>query len=217
MSDAAAKTTDEPANPAALPERRGNYAFANFAPASHDQLVIAIEIWHDEICHGSWASKEAMRIGALLSDNVRSCSRQLLNVKDIESSLSIPKDDTLRTFKMLKLFGFVESFSVEGIGNLAISLRLSALQKIRVLETARKLAELSSSELSERRQPTAAAVAPAEPVVPPAGGDVVALPTSAEAEARSAALPPVAHNPVAANLMTLQQKLKAHTAGGNPG
>ncbi len=188
---------DAQAAPRPAAERRGAYGFADLVPADLEERTLATEIWLDGICKAAWATKEAMRIGAMVATHVRDGVPQPMILKDIESILSIPKEEVNRMFKMMKLFGVYEKYDLDGPGNIVLSLRLSAIQKLAVRETKQRLDALSGTARLEQRSPPHAVVPPAgptEPAPPPA----VTLPP-----------PDAGGGPLAARMSNLQQKLRA--------
>jgi len=202
-SDPAAAAVTE-VLPVVRPERRAAYGFANLVPKSVDERAIATEIWLDEICKAAWALKETMRIGALVAAHVRDGVTTPLILKDIESVLSIPKEEVNRNFRMLKMFAMIERYDIEGQGSIVMSLRLPALLRLRIAETTQRLAAMTADAAPEPRTP-------ASPPRPPVAAAIVGVTEAVAAkedEAKSTGAPTQHPASLAARVESLQQKLK---------
>lgn len=143
--------------------------FNDLEGLTRDDLPLATEIWLDDICEGRWSTSEVQKIGAVLMGWIRSPDLAEHEARSMEDKYRLTREEVQRAFNLLKLFGFVESFSVDREGVKAV-VRLSILQRLRVLEAKRRYQELllASAEETQSHAPVAAlqtgdATAPQDP------------------------------------------------------
>jgi hypothetical protein len=115
--------------------------FNDLEGLTRDDLALATEIWLDDVCEGRWSTSEVQKIGAVLMGWIRSPDLAEHETRSMEDKYRLTREEVQRAFNLLKLFGFVESFSVDREGVKAV-VRLSILQRLRVLEAKRRYQEL---------------------------------------------------------------------------
>jgi hypothetical protein len=161
--------------------------FSNIDGLERQDLAIAGEVWLEEVGRAPWVSREAIRLATHFVRYMRSPDPDRMLLREIESEVQLGRDDMLKTLKQMRTYGAVEAFSCDRT-DLRVSLNLSYLQRLRVLEATHRFAELATQRGRSPRpwverervhwRPAASEAEPvAEPADAPQGGaeEVVAL------------------------------------------
>ena len=88
-----------------------------------------------------------MKLGAHLASYIRAASTTSLLFRELETVIQVTRDQVQRAMGMMRLFGYVQAFSIER-EEMKVAMRLSSLQRLRVLEVkaqTRVLAETLTS------------------------------------------------------------------------
>ncbi len=104
-------------------------------------LPLAAEIWLDTVCSGRWSSAEVQKVAAILAGWIRDPQLADAEHRAIEDKYRLTREEVSRAFSLLKLFGFIEAFTVDREG-IKAALNLGTLIKIRVIETRQKYRDL---------------------------------------------------------------------------
>jgi hypothetical protein len=122
--------------------RQSDFIIVNGDKTPGDDLAMQCEAWLADICAASWASKEAMKMAAIISQCVQTFPPKAAFTRDMESAYALQAEDIARALKLLKLFGAIVEFDIER-GRLTVKARLSYSQRLRVAETRASLARLA--------------------------------------------------------------------------
>ena len=108
--------------------------FAAIDGIERADLPLANEIWLDDLYRAPWASREAMKLGCQLVRYMVRPDPALLSLGQFETVCQLTPEEARKTMQLMKVFGVVESFACER-ADIRVSLTLSLLQRLRVLET----------------------------------------------------------------------------------
>jgi hypothetical protein len=162
--------------------------FSNIDGLERQDLAIAGEVWLEEICRAPWVTRDVKKLANHFVRYMRDPRPERMLLHEIESEVQLGRDDMLKTLKQMRTYGAVEAFSCERT-DLRVSLNLTFLQRLRVLEVTRRFGELCGARghsprpwlgnSSERWEPQPAAAEPdaEDPTTPgqePAVGALVA-------------------------------------------
>ena len=120
--------------------------FSTIEDLPRSDLGLIADIWLDDLCQAKWASREVMKVGAILIQWIRQPSPEHLELGAIETAFHVDRDDVAHALSMLKTFGMVEVFTL-GEDGIRAALRLSNLQKLRVLDLKRQHATLEAAQI----------------------------------------------------------------------
>lgn len=118
--------------------------FANFEPELASDTRDMCDIWLADICAAGWASREAHRVAAFLAQFLYTGRENDLYMRDLESGINIQPEESQRALKLLKLFGAIEDFQNDR-GRLTVQFRVTLGQRVRLLETRARLAQLTQT------------------------------------------------------------------------
>lgn len=108
--------------------------FNNVEGLSVSDLELAAEIWLADICSSRWSTSEVQKIAAILVGWLRDHQLAEAEACAIEDKYRLTREEVQRSFNLLKLFGCLDSFTLDRNGARAAA-RLTTMQKIRILET----------------------------------------------------------------------------------
>ncbi len=118
--------------------------FASIEGLAREDLPLAGEIWLDELFRAPWASREAMKLAAHFVRYMADPDPSHLIMRAMEREFQFTRDDIQRALVLLRTFAAIDAFTLEK-DDLKVALNLSLLQRLRVLETRRRLMELVSA------------------------------------------------------------------------
>jgi hypothetical protein len=104
-------------------------------------LEAAGEVWLADVCAAPWASREATKLAAFLVSYMNDPEARQLSLPGLEAQVQIGRDETKFALRLLKLYRAISAFTIEGM-EVRVALRLTTLQRLRVLEARFRLAEL---------------------------------------------------------------------------
>lgn len=122
--------------------------FATLDGFDRDDLALISDIWLADICAAPWASRESLKLAAIFMQWIREPSPTDLDPRQIEDRFQISREEVQKSLVLLKTFGLIEAFTLNR-GELKASLRLGPLQKLKVLESKRRMSELLALERRE--------------------------------------------------------------------
>ncbi|MEM9357050.1 MAG: hypothetical protein AAGB04_12635 [Pseudomonadota bacterium] len=119
--------------------------FADVDGLDKRDLAVAADVWLDELSQQAWATREAIKLATHFKRYLHRPDGRLLELSRIETACNIPFETIVETLRQLYIYGALTGYSVEA-KVLRVSLNLSILQRLRVLETSRRFAELRAFE-----------------------------------------------------------------------
>jgi hypothetical protein len=117
--------------------------FASIDGIDRADLPLAYEIWLDDIFKSAWATREAMKLAQQMVRYMVKPNPQTIGMNEIETLCQITPEDTRKTLALMRSFGAVDAFQTSRF-EITAQLHLSLLQRLRVLETRRRLESLVS-------------------------------------------------------------------------
>ncbi len=119
--------------------------FANIDGLDLHDLPVAGEIWLDELGRQPWVSRETLKLANHFKRYMDRPDPRMLILSRIESECHIDKELIVETVRQMYIYGAVSGYAVEN-NVLRVSLNLTVLQRLRALETGRRLIELTAFE-----------------------------------------------------------------------
>lgn len=119
--------------------------FADVDGLDRRDLAVAADVWLDELCKQSWATRDTLKLATHFKRYLQRPDPRLLELNRIETDCSVPLESIVETLRQMYIYGALTGYAVEA-RVLRVSLHLSILQRLRVLETSRRFAELRAFE-----------------------------------------------------------------------
>lgn len=127
-----------------MPDHR-HIRFSNIDGLDLHDLPVACEVWLEELGRQPWVSREALKLCNHFKRYMERPDPRMLLLSRIESECHIDKELVIETVRQMYIYGAVSGYAVEN-NVLRVSLNLTVLQRLRVLETGRRLIELTAFE-----------------------------------------------------------------------
>ena len=108
--------------------------FAAIDGIERADLPLANEIWLHDLYKAPWAPREAMKLGCHLVRYMLKPDPAMLSFSQFETVCQLTPEEARKTMQLMKVFGVVDSYMCER-ADIRVSLTLSLLQRLRVLET----------------------------------------------------------------------------------
>jgi hypothetical protein len=112
--------------------------FATIEGLQRRDLGLACDIWLEDVCRAPWATREAMRLAAHLVRYMLTPRPELATLMSIDQHMQLGRDEVKLALKYLWMFHAVEAFTIER-DEIRVALRLTELQRLRILETQHRL------------------------------------------------------------------------------
>lgn len=119
--------------------------FASIDGIGREDLALAREVWLEDLVKASWASREAMKLGAHFMRYMAMAAATVVSLREIEVQAQLTREDVRRALTLMQTFGAISSFSIDR-DEVKVALVLSLLQRLRVLETRRRFNELLGAD-----------------------------------------------------------------------
>ena len=119
--------------------------FADVEGLGRRDLAVAADVWLDELSKQSWATRETIKLATHFKRYLQRPDPRMLELSRIETACNIPLEVIVETLRQMYIYGALTGYSLDA-RVLRVSLNLSILQRLRVLETSRKFAELRAFE-----------------------------------------------------------------------
>lgn len=116
--------------------------FSNIDGLERQDLAIAGEVWLDELVRAPWITREAIKLATHFVRYMRAPDPARMILREIESEVQLGREDMLKTLKQMRTYGAIETFTCDR-ADLRVSLHLSFLQRLRVLEVTARFGELA--------------------------------------------------------------------------
>lgn len=108
--------------------------FGNVEGLRRAHLGTAGEIWLADLCSTVWATREAMKLGALLVRYMIAPDPTQLDFGNIEAQIQVGREDVKFAVRLMQLYRAIEAFSTETDG-IRAALHLTSVQRLKVIET----------------------------------------------------------------------------------
>ena len=113
--------------------------FADFSGLSGHDLPLAAEVWLDDLTRQSWVTREILKLANLFKRYLDQPDPKLLVLNHIESECHIDKDIVIEAVRQMYSYGAVKGYAIDNSA-LRVSLHLSVLQRLRVVDAGQKWA-----------------------------------------------------------------------------
>ena len=122
--------------------------FASIDGIDRLDLPLAAEIWLNDVRVHPWMSSDALKMAALFSRYMSNSDPQQLEFRYIDRSYQLDARQIMQALRLMQIYGFVETFSLEKSA-VRVSLNLSLLHRLRVLEARERFSELATKARPE--------------------------------------------------------------------
>ena len=126
--------------------------FGNLAQVEMCEIELACDIWLTDLVKAPWVSNQAMKLAAHMVGYIRASNPANLQVREMETSLQLTRDEINRALGLMRLFGALTAFSVDK-DDVRATLYLSPLQNFRRIELGARHPAMAS-EPRMAQQPT---------------------------------------------------------------
>ncbi len=116
--------------------------FATIVGLDRDDLALAAEVWHSELSQQIWTSREVVKLATLFSRYLNHPKDEIVSLGNIERSCGLDPKHVLDALRQMQMYGVVNEYAIQA-GALLVSLNLTRLQRLRVLEVRDQLIQLS--------------------------------------------------------------------------
>lgn len=122
--------------------------FASIDGLRRGDLLVAGEIWLDDVFKSCWATREAMKLATHLVRYMAAPDPAVLTLSAIEGKLQLGSEEIKFALRLMQMYGSVEAFVFER-DELRVALHLSCLQRLRVMEVRSRLELLTGTASQE--------------------------------------------------------------------
>src|SRR5690606_30435302 len=116
--------------------------FASIAGIERRDIPVAGEVWLEELSRSCWADRDILKLATLFMRYMRRPEVGILDFSAIEGVCGLDRAQVANALRLMVTYGAAEAFDAGGEA-LKVSLNLSVLQRLRVLEIRRRFADLS--------------------------------------------------------------------------
>lgn len=105
--------------------------FADIEGIGRSDLLIASEVWVDDISRQPWATRDIIKLATLLKRYMTVGEPKDMLFRSIERISQLDRNIVVESLRQMQMLGVVEAYVVDG-EVVRVSLRLSMLQRLRV-------------------------------------------------------------------------------------
>lgn len=116
--------------------------FATIEGIDRKDLPLAAEVWLEDVRIQPWMSSEALKLAALFARYMSNPNPEWLELRYINRDYQLDKREIMQALRLMQIYGFMEAFSLED-QVVRVSLNLSLLHRLRVLEARESFSSLS--------------------------------------------------------------------------
>jgi hypothetical protein len=124
-----------------MTENRRYIRFASISGIDRRDLPIAAEVWLESIAQSCWTDRNILKLATLFMKYMRDPNPALVRFASIGQSVGLDGRGLDSCLRLMAAYGAVETYDCSGDA-LRVSLNLTYLQRLRVLEIARRFTEL---------------------------------------------------------------------------
>lgn len=123
--------------------------FASITGIDVPDLPIACEIWLEDVSNSSWSSLNILKLANLFVRYMCHSDPGMLTMRAVEQRYGLDKSQVKDIMRLMVIYGAAESFDSDA-GYVRASLRLTYLQRLRVLEVKSRFNSLHSAATQPR-------------------------------------------------------------------
>ena len=139
---AEAAVPDDMRSLAGIEKRR--VRFTSIQGLDRDDLALACEIWCDDLFRAPWVDRDSMKLATLFVRYIGNPNPTTVLMHQIERQCQLARGELGRVLTVMRSYGAIDNFMIER-DDVRVNLCLTRLQRLRVLEVKRRLADLASS------------------------------------------------------------------------
>lgn len=124
-----------------MSDNRRFIRFACISGIDRKELPIAAEVWLESIAQSAWADRNILKLSTLFMKYMREPNPSMLRFGYIGQVVGLDNRGLDASMRLMVVYGAVETYDCSGEA-LRASLNLSYLQRLKVLEIARRFREL---------------------------------------------------------------------------
>jgi len=128
--------------------------FADIDGLTLADLPVAAEIWLADLCTQPWASREIVKLANHFKRYLDKPQARMMALAQIETDCHCDKQNIVEALRQMYAYGTITGYAVEN-NIIRVSINLTLLQRLRVLETCKRWAELRAFSGRERSMPAA--------------------------------------------------------------
>lgn len=117
--------------------------FACIDGIERSDIGIAAEVWLDDIARRSWATREVLKLATLMKRYMTGPDPRDMVLRTIERMTGLDRKMMQEALRQMQMFGVVEGYGIDG-DIVRVSLTLTVLQRLRVLEVRHRLHALGA-------------------------------------------------------------------------
>ncbi len=117
--------------------------FADIGGLTREDLPLACEVWLDDLARAAWGTRDATKLAVYLMRYIVDPQRTPITFGEIERRLQMDRKYLMQSLVLMRTYAAVVEFAVDK-DDLKVSINLSLLQRLRVLEGQRRLSDLAA-------------------------------------------------------------------------
>ncbi|MBU2533907.1 MAG: hypothetical protein KKB37_14290 [Alphaproteobacteria bacterium] len=120
--------------------------FATIQGITRDHLPLAGEVWLEHVSHQLWTTRDVVKLATLFTRYMSDPLEELVTLAFIERTFAMDEHQIRGTLRQMKMFGAIEAYSFIDRA-VHVSLCLTLLQRIRVLELKARVGQFNGAHL----------------------------------------------------------------------
>lgn len=125
--------------------------FATIDGIERADLPLAAEVWLEDLRNQSWISREILKLSTLFMRYIANPNPESLLIGHVERTCQLDSEQALEALRLMQMYGAVEAYSCDD-ETLSVSLNLTLLHRLKVLDVRQRFAELQSQPPSARKE-----------------------------------------------------------------
>jgi hypothetical protein len=121
--------------------------FSDILGIERSDLPFACDIWLEDIYRAPWVTREVMKLAAYFVRYMAKPDANALSLREVESQIQMAPEELRKTLVLMRNFNAVEGFLIER-NDIRVGLKLSHLQRLRVLEARSRFAALLAEPIT---------------------------------------------------------------------
>ncbi len=115
--------------------------FADVSGLQRDDLPIAAEIWLEDLVRQAWMTRDIAKLSIHFKRYLERPDSRMMELHQIENECHLERERIVDALRQMYAYGAVSGYAIEG-NVVRVSLLLTLLQRLRVLETRKRWTEL---------------------------------------------------------------------------
>jgi hypothetical protein len=115
--------------------------FSSIEGIGRADLPLACDVWRADVYNSPWAERDSMKLATQLVRYICNPDPNMVLLREVEHQCQLGRDEVKKALNSMRMYGAVDSFTLDR-DDVRVYLNLTPLQRLRVLETKRRLLEL---------------------------------------------------------------------------